>query len=212
MTVSSTSEMMPKCTSGPTIQIGASTASAPSVRSVAWCQPGASATGTRVSTTPPRSASTSIRSPPTSMTTGTSPTGTLVKLRQPRMPCSLRRRRRFDGSSAVDRPAEEHPAEHAHPLGGAVARVRDDRWGRARAGAPSARARRGSSPRGARHGAGPGAPWIRPGSGGSPASTQSVMRPVARRKTCRAANGRATADAPGRVEPHMREVPCRMST
>ena len=99
MTVSSTSEMIPKSTSGPTIQIGASTASAPSVRSVAWCQPGASVTGTRVSTTPPRSASTSIRSPPTSITTGTSPTGTLVKLRQPRMPCSPRRRRRFDVSS-----------------------------------------------------------------------------------------------------------------
>ena len=31
MTVSSTSEMMPKSTSGPTIQIGASTGSAPSV-------------------------------------------------------------------------------------------------------------------------------------------------------------------------------------
>ena len=40
MTVSSTSEMIPKCTSGPTMQIGASTASAPSVRSVASCQPG----------------------------------------------------------------------------------------------------------------------------------------------------------------------------
>ena len=42
-----------------------------------------------------------MRSPPTSMITGTSPTGTLVKLRQPRMPCSLRLRRRFDGSSAA---------------------------------------------------------------------------------------------------------------
>ena len=137
--------------------------------------------------------------PPTSMTTGTSPTGTLVKLRQPRMPCSLRVRRRFDGSSAAIGRLEQHPAEHADPLGRAVAGVRARSSARGRAGAPSARGCRGSSPRCARHDAGPGARGIRPESGGSPASTQSVMRSRGAAKRAAGVVGRS-CDAPGRVD------------
>ena len=149
--------------------------------------------------------------PPTSMTTGTSPTGTLVKLRQPRMPCSPRLRRRFDGSSGAIGPAEQHAAEHADPFRRSVARVRARSWARDRAGAPSARGRRGSSPRCARHDAGPRAHGTRPGWGDSPASTQSVMR--SRRVGKRTARvGRMIATGPVEWRPQVREVPCRMST
>ena len=63
---------------------GASTVSEPGVSMVIVCQPGSRETSTETSTTPPRSALTVRTMPSTSMVTSTSPTGTLVKLRQPR--------------------------------------------------------------------------------------------------------------------------------
>ena len=119
--------MMPKSTSGPTIQIGASTASEPSVCSGPRCQPGverdgdagvddAAAVGEHldalaadlddhgdVADRHAREAA------PTADALLAAPAAAL---------------RRLVGR---DGPAEEHSAEHAHPFGRSVARVRDDR-------------------------------------------------------------------------------------
>ena len=110
-----------------------------------------------------------------------------------------------------DRPAEQHPAEDAHPVRRRRSRCRGRPWARGRAGAPSARGCRGSSPRCARHDAGPRAHGIRPGSGGSPASTQSVMRRCGSRNAPPAWSDDRDR-RPVEWRPQAEEVPCRMST
>ena len=64
MTVSSTSDTTPKRTSEPTTKVRVSTGSPPSTDMVNVCQPGSSRAGSRVSITPPRSATTSWSTPP----------------------------------------------------------------------------------------------------------------------------------------------------
>lgn len=86
MIVSSTSETTPKRVDGSTTNTGAWTGREPPAASVTVCQPGSRSSGTRVSTTPPRSACTRCVAPPAVTVTSTSSTATLVKLRQPRTP------------------------------------------------------------------------------------------------------------------------------
>ena len=84
ITVSSMSDTIPNLVSGPMTRMLAFTASVPSARSVAVCQPGDSSTFTTVSTSPPRSALTRVVTPSISMSTFVNCRGTLVNALQPR--------------------------------------------------------------------------------------------------------------------------------